>query len=468
MEIPHRGRFKISVASELYRRLRGERMKPGSGKSLAYTISRVDPFASLVTHFVQTGNNPNLITSFAYPNASELADETVQMIGRSVLGHKGKFLGGLILNSGTHSLQQAIHLFLTEYYARHDWDYLKNGHPEFGSQKIPKPVILAPFVSKTYIEKAAMQCGMGHASVKYYDLDETFHPDMKSVEKTLEQIPRTQRVLLNLVSAGDTEHGIVHGAGPLAEMVNRHQKKDGHRPFTLVDATAHWLNSWAQGKKTADFSNPHVDAVIVDPQKIDLPYNHSILFLRDYRLLRPHVRGTLKPVEAKEEANPQERLKLQSVATTFTSRGAAPVLATWAYLQHRGQRRIRTERNKLLENAEYLRKLLRKSPHFRLLPSEGSVVAFQSMGEASLNRKIAETINQTGPYFVTYSPSLNAHTQEQVRQAEAGDEQYTGLFGAVTEAHTKARLRAIVNALEKAARAAENKTAYSHRVTRQS
>lgn len=450
MEIPERGRTKFGVARELYRRLRGERMKPSSGRSLAYTISPVDPFASAVQHVVQTTVNPNLITSFAYPNANQIADETVQMIGKSILHHDGPHLGGLVLNSGTHSLQQALHLFLTEYYHGHGWDYLADGQPH-GRTDIPRPVILAPFVSKTYVEKAAMQCGLGHRNIRYYDLDENFQPDKKSIQKALENLGKNERIAVNVISAGDTEHGIVHEARKVISQVNGHQEEHGNRPFTIVDATAHWLNSWALGKKNADFSTPEVDAIAIDPQKIELPYNHSILLLKDYRILRRHVRGTLRPVESKKDADPQERVKLQSVATTFTSRGAGPVIATWAYLQNKGKQTLRKERQKLLNNADYLRELIKKSPNFQLIPSEGSVVAFEAVGDPALNRKIAEHVNNQTPYFITYSPTLNAHTQEQVQQAEQGDEQFTGLYGAVTERHTKKSLKRIFNALEQAA-----------------
>ncbi len=450
MELPIKGRPKVRVALEVLRCLSRERLKSGKGSHLAYTITRVDPFASLVHHLVQTSSNPNLVSTFAYPNAARLADETVQMVGKSILRHGEPYLGGLVMNSGTHSLHQALHLFLSEYYGRRGWDYLRSGHPDFRTSGIPKPVVLAPLTLRNFVEKATMQSGLGHESVLYYDLDKGFQPDAASIHRVLRTLGERERLLLHVVQAGDQEHGIVHDAGRWARFVNAEESKHGNRPFTLVDATAHWLNTWAREKPGADFSVPEVDAIIVDPQKVELPFNHSLLLLRDYRLLRPHVRGTLKPVESREGPDEEERVKLQAVATTFTSRGAAPVIATYAYLQHKGERGLRKERRRVLENAGYLRRLIAQSKFFRLLPSEGSTIAFEAVGEPVLNRRVAERINQ-GPFFVTYSPVLKAHTQEQVEAAEGGDERYTGLWGTVMEAHSKRGLRHVFNALEKAA-----------------
>lgn len=449
-EIPERGVPESEIWNQLDAMAAANRCQVGSGLAFGRPITGTHPLAASIVERLSTGLKPNLPIGFGYSGVWDVMEAAGDMMLK-LFSHPNPEDGGMVvLKSATQSLQQALHLYLAKYYQGFGVDLAQVGLAGVPLD-IPRPVILAPITANILLSKAAPLIGLGADSIYYLGLDEKYGANRESMIEALNFIhAQGCRVFAHVTVAGDAEHGIAYPAVALDREVTACCAAHGYRPPVIVDAAAQWLNLAMSGmSKTWDFgaADANIRAIIIDPQKIELPYDQSFLLLRDVRDLAAIAPPTL-PQHA-------DRRALLTHANNILSRGGEPALATYYYLLNQGQEGLRASRERILNQARRFGEYIASSSRYELISEpESSIVCWRSTSnDPEANWRIALALNsqEKDRLFVTYSTTLRARTPEELRKGQTGSREHDGLLVHMMEHNTPEAVDHLIRRLEELA-----------------
>ncbi|MBN8549911.1 MAG: hypothetical protein J0M12_11400 [Deltaproteobacteria bacterium] len=409
-----------------------------SGEAFARPVTGTHALPAEVVRQLSTRLKPNLPLTFAYNGVWD----AVEAAGDCFLGlanHPSPAEGGaVVLKSATQSLQQALHLYRSAYFAKHGVSIDTVGIAGAATLDIPRPAILAPVNSTIVLSKAAALVGYGKDDIFLYELDEHYQADEGAVRETVERIHRSgRRIVTHLAVAGDAERGIAHDVQRLDQVVSEKCVYLGYRPPVVVDAAAQWLNFFMSEQSSAwDFrsDNDNIRAIIVDPQKIELPYDLSLLLLRDYRDLSVLVDHEQCP-------QPDKRFLLAQ-ANNILSRGGEAVVAAYFYMLNQGLEGLRESRLQILAHSRMLADFIRHDPRYSLITEpQGSVIAWRLNSPDPLaNWRFAQRMNaqREDKLLLSYNLQCRVRTAEELGRALRGDRSFDGIVAHFME-HNSAR-----------------------------
>ncbi len=435
--MPKQGIPRQAILSRLEKIIHTNKYQIPTGRPCARPITRVHPFASSVQGIFERTINPNICAPYLYDSVWEVVEDLESML-LHLCNHPDPQRGGsVVLKSGTQALAQALQLYLVHYYTSFGYDLRRDGLLGTRLSHIPEPIILSSLDANGALEKAVESLGLGRKAIYYYGLDSEYNTDYISLQETLNSIHQeNKRIFANIIVAGDTERGKMQDAGIIGGMVADSCKKYGYTPPIVVDASAQWLNAaMLGGSEKWDFQNHNVRAIIVDPQKIELPYDLSVLLLADY--------GDLKVLVPESSASPMQESKrmLEAQANMLTSRGGSQMVALYAYLLEQGIEGLKTSRKRICSLAQQLARYITQSEHYVLVVRpETSVVAWQSThASPEANWKTALAINNAKDGLcVAYSPIMRIRTvREHQDYVQNRERKYDGLHAHIMEHNTE-------------------------------
>lgn len=450
IRIPREGLKKMAVKKLLNDIVRKNRYQIPSGAACARPITRVCAIARYAQGLMESTINPNLACLFMYDTVWDAVLKTEQML-LHLLHHPSPQNGGmLVMKSATQALTQALELVMMEYFARYHYDVRTRGLAAAPYTAIPKPVIVAPIHANVALERAVEVLGLGTQSIRYYGLTANYDTDIDSLKKTIASIhSHNERIAACVSVCGDTERGNIQDTGEIAHVIARQCSAYGYRPRLIVDAAAQWLTvALTKDARLWDFSNKAVSMIVIDPQKIELPYDSSMLLLRRYRDLE-----ILAPQDTPTALKGRERKQhLEAKATMLTSRGGAQTIALYAYLLSEGVQGLLKNRKRILRLTKMVTDYIRTSAYYSLVAEpETSVVAWISKStHQSANWEIAKAINNGNDgCFIAYSPIMRVRTLTQrKRQLRDQGRAYDGLHIHVMEHNTEKGLLRLCKRLE--------------------
>jgi glutamate/tyrosine decarboxylase-like PLP-dependent enzyme len=454
--IPQHGISEAEIIESLRTLVARDRYQMGTGEALARPITLVHPFPAAVHDQIIRSQNPNLAMPFSFGGTWSAVHSTERML-LNLFRHPQPTEGGmLVLKSATQSLQQALILYLVRYYAEYGFDLRKEGLAEACARPdIPTPMVLASVTNNAALVKAVEAIGLGRDQLRFYAVDEQFLPCAASVAKTVAEIHQSGgRILAHAIVMGDTERGLAHDPTPVDAQVSDLCSGHGYCPPIIADAAAQWLNlAMLGGDIPWDFACPNIRALVIDPQKIELPYDHSLLLLRDFTDLR----ALQAPGHIPQMNHSDEKQSLVAHAHFLTSRGAAPVLSMYAYLLQQGLQGLRESRQRIIDLSRLFAHGLSKSPYYRLVVEpQTSVVAWTSTSSrADANWETASRINQNPKdhLMVAYSPILRARLPEDgPLRTSAASPGFDGLHVHVMEHNTEEAVEKLLARLEEVGR----------------
>jgi hypothetical protein len=288
-QIPPHGISESAIIESLRTLRTLDRYQMSTGEALARPITLVHPFPAAVHDQIMRSQNPNLAMHFSFGGTWSAVHSTERML-LNLFRHPQPTEGGmLVLKSATQSLQQALILYLVRYFAQYGFDLRKEGLAQARARPdIPTPMVLASVTNNSALVKAVEAIGLGRDQLRFYAVDEQFRPCSLSVVKAVNDIHQSRgRILVHAVVMGDTERGLAHDPTPVDAQVSDLCSGYGCCPPIVADAAAQWFNlAMLEGDIPWDFACPNIRALVIDPQKIELPYDHSLLLLRDFTDLR--------------------------------------------------------------------------------------------------------------------------------------------------------------------------------------
>lgn len=442
------------IDERLSKLIEGNRYQIPTGRPCARPVTKVHPVASYAQHRVESTINANLVSPYMYDAVWDVVEETESML-LHLLGHPDTDRGGsVVLKSATQAISQALQLYLVRYYEAYGYDVREKGLLQALYSDIPEPVILAPISINQALEKSAELLGIGRQHVDYYDLGSDFEADYDSVQRVVRGIHSSnKRIIANIAVVGDTERGKIQNVKGLDALISELCEEQGYRPPVVVDAAAQWLNAaMTQNTGKWDLSNPNVKALVIDPQKIELPYDLSILLLQDYTdliSLAPEMRYTQTPYKA-------DKRKLEAQANILTSRGGTQILTMYAYLLHEGISGLRKSRKRIVDLVSRLADYIRESDYYELVSEpETSVVAWTSTNNSpQANWKVAEEINGGDDgLFIAYSPVMKVRkVQDRQEYSRTNTSGYDGLHAHIMEHNTHEGIDLLCRRLEEIGR----------------
>jgi glutamate/tyrosine decarboxylase-like PLP-dependent enzyme len=353
----------------------------------------------------------------------------------------------VVLKSASQSLQQALHLYRSMYYAENGVRLSETGLAGAANFNVPRPAVLAAVNNNIMLAKAAALVGFGREDLFLYSLNDEFQPDEDSVRDAINRAHASgRRIVAHLAIAGDAERGIVHSARRLDAMASQMCAELGYRPRVIVDAAAQWLN-FLMWEKSSEWDlraeNDNISAVIFDPQKVELPFDLSLLLLRDYKDLEALVDPAHCP-------HPDKRYLL-SQANNVLSRGGESIIAAYYYLMNQGLSGLRESRGLIFERSRELADYIRSDPRYTLISEpQGSVVAWRLTDpDPAANWNFIQRINaqQNDRLLLTYNMQCRARTPEQLESSLRGDRSYDGIVAHVMEHNSPSDVRRLIQRL---------------------
>lgn len=434
--------------------------QPGSGEPTGRPVTTTDRYAASVAETISTGTNFNLVMGFSYSALWALAENCTEMVQALMHNPNPQNGGTIITGSGTQSIAHAFQIALAKYYNGHDIDYLSEGLNSPRIQSVPRPVILTPINANFAIVKAAQSIGLGQGSIRYYGVDSEFRADVDSMKEAIRAAHESgERIIVSFGIAGDTEHGTLERISTLetvlAECCEQGcGEREGYIPPILVDASCQWLNSSVSGTSELwDFRNPGVWGIVADPHKSELPFNLSLLLLRDLKELEP-----LAPNSAFSGVQPiHDKRTLEVQANLLTSRGGAPIIALYAYLLNQGMQGLIKKRATINELVGNLRDYIVESPYYKLVcEPHSSVVSFVSTHphpDANFKTALKINGNQDDSLFIAYSPIMRARTPEELQRGLTPEcREFDGLHAHFMEHNTPQGLQKLIRRLDEVGR----------------
>lgn len=419
-----------------------------TGMAFARPVTGTHPLAAGIVHALSEQLKPNLPLTFAYEGVWEMVEAAGDLI-LGLMNHPVPEQGGMVvMKSATQSLQQALYLMLTQYYGSHGVDLKQVGYAGAAALDIPRPAILAAVNSNMMLSKAAPLIGIGRQDIYFYDLDDHFQACVKSVAAAVDRAHAAgRRIVAHLAMAGDAEHGISHRVRELDSLVSEKCGAYRYRPPVVVDAAAQWLNLLMSGRSEQwdlRTQNENVVAVIVDPQKTEMPYDLSLLLLRDFTALKAFTDGHFL-------AEPSKRALL-SQAPPILSRGGEPIIAAYGYLLNQGLHGLQQSRSRILEHVKRFAQYVRNSEHYHLIAEpEGSVVSFRHVStDQGANWRVVEGINvqESDRLLITHTPQARVRTREDLERSLRGDRSLDGLVVHMMEHNTDKALELLMRRLD--------------------
>ena len=436
--IPEKGLPLKQIEERLSKLIESNRYQIPTNRPCARPVTRVHPVASYTQQRVDSTINANLVSPYMYDTVWDAVEETESML-LHLLGHLETERGGsVVLKSATQAITQALQLYLVKYYETHGYNVRERGLLGVLYSDIPAPIILAPISMNQALEKSVEVLGIGRQSIEYYDLGTDYETDYNSVQEVVRRIhSNNKRIVGNVAVVGDTERGKIQNVTELDTLVSELCEDYDYKPPVIVDAAAQWLNAaMTQNTRNWDLSNPNIKVVVIDPQKIELPYDLSVLLLQNYSDLIS-LAPEMKDIQILSK---EDKRKLEAQANMLTSRGGSQILAMYAYLLHEGISSLRESRERIIGLANRLADYIRESGYYKLVSEpESSVVAWTSVSnDSQANWRIAEEINNGDEdLFIAYSPIMRVRTvQDKQEYSRNKTLKYDGLHAHIMEHNT--------------------------------
>jgi aspartate aminotransferase-like enzyme len=303
-------------------------------------------------------------------------------------------------------------------------------------------VILAPINAQFITSRAAQAAGLGSDAVRYYDLNENFEVDLRSLETVIKTCSaKKESIIMNvIIGCGDT----MTGKAQNVDAIIRTTKKamgTAEKPLTVVDAAPHFFNAWAQNN--LNLKNPAIDVVIANPQKCGAALGATLVLFRDLRMLgifheayREHKKITASQFK-------KIRLDILTRGSWLITKDVSSAIGFFEGLERNGLARFRKERLGAVRNAALFKKLLTtRSDLFTMLSCENTVVSFYVNGNAKSTKAVASKINLSGKAFISYDSDLRAKNEAEISAAESefnkkGYSSLDGLWATFYWFHTK-------------------------------
>lgn len=425
---------------------RSSRYHFDGSRTLAYPVEPASPFIARAAMLQLTQLNHNLNSTFYTEGHYRRLHEDGRKLAQELLhfpNTERDHFALLTLPSATFSLRQALGVGLQKRYREVTGrNFQKDGAVRMRQEGF-QPVILAPVAAKFLLDHIQEEhFNLGSDLVKYYDLDGNYQPDPESLDKALLATQNEGKIpVASLLFGGDATRGIMHrNVNEITETFLRH----GRKPLTIVDASSQWLVGAATDKGSSyDFSNPEVDMMIADPQKVGFPYGTSFLFIRngyDFGAFDDQQAVQFDPA-----IDPARR-------SLMLSRGFTGDFSVLAYLALEGVDGLRQRGRHDYDLACHARDALRSSALLDLYPCDGRMIVYGvKPGSGVTNWELAQALNnQQTPYgrvTVGYDPSIRARTTKEIAESEHMSK-YDGLFGTVTNMHTSQNMRRLFSTVE--------------------
>jgi len=431
-----------------------------------------DKFATQIYIRSMKSDNANLVDPTMFYGAYQREREALAMTADLLHHPTPEKAGGFFLSGGTESINQAVWMLRNKYFLeKYDFNIRTKGflglYKEFieKGRKIPTPKIIAPIDSHFAIYKAADIFGLGMESIVFYDLDQDYNTDFRSLEQKVREVYETgEDIFVSFTVVGDTQKGKIQDVRRINEIIKtlseEYKKKN---PPIVVDAAAQYLfaslmrESKKYNKKIPDwdFTIRNVRAIIADPHKNQIPYNTGILLIRDPEDLKythmemAHYLATDLSKNFKVDEN--EMKLMQAVATIPTSRGGYGAAATWAYYLNNGREGLRKKKEKIWELVQRFTDYIKHSEYYELISEpETAIVAFcVKNGSDKDNKTIYNRINH-GPNdycYISESDSLRARNIKEVKEKNG----FSGLYIQIMEHNDKENLDYLMKRLDEEA-----------------
>lgn len=509
-EIPDEGRPRDWILDKVDRAGQDSLARYDQGQASAKPGTGVDGICREATDLTQKKYNPNAIDGEMFRGARRKELEVIAMTAR--LFDKGgtdlRQLGsGFLLSGGTESINQALWMYRNKFF-HHNGQKDENDVRMIGVgralrnmalqrfartqnledlMKIPTPRILVPVNIHFSEKKAADLMGLGVGSVVYYDLDDDFNANLRSVENAVRKIYSDgDDIIMHYACGGDVNRGKVHDIGKITGVIrqcaverNRELGKPANElwvPPTVVDAAGSYMfiglmrqSDYYDGNMPiVSFANPDVAAIIGDPHKQPMPYSCGMIMLKDWDDLGHTDLRAICNSNYLDMDRTKEDDASSIFATIPTSRSGSNPLAIWAYYMHHGMRGLVEKKENIWELVKDFRDYINRSEFYELVcEPETQVIGFCFKGPG-LENKPGLSTGRNGMYnldiyrsikhsrehshHISQDESMLIKTLEQQKEVDScanGDKfKYTGLFVTVMEHNTKEGMDDLKRVLE--------------------
>jgi tyrosine decarboxylase / aspartate 1-decarboxylase len=333
---------KEKILEEL-NKLKDQDLKYSDGKILGSMCTRADPFAKEVfCDFLDS----NLGDPGLFKGTQTLEERVIKDIG-AFLSLEKPF--GNVITGGTEANLMAMRA------ARNMAREKKEIGNIYDENGYVVPEIIVPRSAHFSFKKAA---DLLNLKLIEADLDENYRVDVDSVKKNI-----SDNTIAIVGIAGTTELGMID---PIKELSDLAIEKNiyFHVDAAFGGFSIPFLNDFGYEMPPFDFSLDGVSSITVDPHKMGLaPIPSGCIIFREKRYL------DVMAVEA-----PYLTSKEQS--TIVGTRLGAPVVATWAIMQHMGREGYAKNANECMINTEFLADALFKEDFELVVEPDLNIVAF--------------------------------------------------------------------------------------------
>ncbi|MEA3429810.1 MAG: pyridoxal-dependent decarboxylase [Nanoarchaeota archaeon] len=427
----------------------------------------------------------------------EVIAMTAQLFGKG--GNNLKQLGsGFLLSGGTESINQALWMYRNKFFHH----YGQNGENDVRKigvgkalqnmalarfaqtqklddmLKLHNPRILVPVNIHFSEKKAADLMGLGVDSIVYYDLDNNFDADLRSVERVVQSVYNAgDDIIMHYACGGDVNRGKVHDIRKINQVIRscavernnemRFSENQLWVPPTVVDSAGAYMfiglmkdsEQYNGGMPEVSFNIPDVEAIIGDPHKQPMPYSCGMLMLKTWKDV---VHSDLRAICNTNYLDMTDA-KVQDSSSIFatipTSRSGSNPMAIWAYYMYYGLKGMRAKKEKIWSLVQDFKEYINDSKYYELVcEPETQVVGFYFKGpglnervpkgvstgrNGQNNVNIYRDIKHSSEHFhhISQDESMLIRTLEQQNEVDSsnnGDKlKYAGLFVTVMEHNTK-------------------------------